>query len=147
MPVMTKSPTVLGRTTGPTFVVGQRTVMLGQGLYYLVTGLWPLVSMSTFLAVTGQKTDLWLVQTVGALIAVMGAVLLLAARRPHAPTEVVALAVGAALALTAVDVIFVVQGRIAPVYLLDAAAELALVAGWILALRTSPTPALDRLPH
>jgi hypothetical protein len=35
--------------------------------------------MPSFLAVTGPKTDLWFVQTVGALIAVVGAALLLAA--------------------------------------------------------------------
>jgi hypothetical protein len=133
-------PLVQSRTAGPTFVVGQRTVMIGQGAYYLVAGLWPLVGLDTFLAVTGPKTDLWLVQTVGALVAVMGAVLLLAARHTHAPAEVVTLAVGAALALTAVDVIFVAKGRIGGVYLLDVAAELTLVAGWVLALRTRPAP-------
>src|SRR5438270_11614006 len=41
---------------------------LVQGVYYLLTGVWPLVSIDTFQMVTGPKTDLWLVQTVGALI-------------------------------------------------------------------------------
>jgi hypothetical protein len=35
-----------------------------------MTGLWPLVSIGTFQQVTGPKTDLWLVKTVGVLIAV-----------------------------------------------------------------------------
>lgn len=52
----------------------------GQGLYFLVTGIWPLVHIKSFQWVTGPKVDLWLVKTVGVLIAVMGAVLTLAGR-------------------------------------------------------------------
>ncbi len=41
------------------------TVSEGQGLYYTVSGLWPLISLRTFTLVTGPKVDLWLVKTVG----------------------------------------------------------------------------------
>jgi hypothetical protein len=104
-----------------------------QGFYYLATGVWPLVHIESFLAVTGPKTDLWLVYTVGALVGVVGAVLLLAARSGRATPEVAALAVGSALALTAIDVIFVARGVIDPIYLADAAAEVLLVVGWVVA--------------
>ena len=33
-----------------------------QGLYFFFTSVWPIVHMSSFLAVTGPKHDLWLVQ-------------------------------------------------------------------------------------
>jgi hypothetical protein len=62
-------------------------VLFIQGVYYLVTGVWPLVSMDTFLRVTGPKTDLWLVNTVGALIAVIALALLVAAWRRRATAE------------------------------------------------------------
>lgn len=39
-------------------------------------------------------------------------------------------AAGSAAALAIVDVTYVVRGRISRIYLLDAAAELALVVGW-----------------
>jgi uncharacterized membrane protein len=104
-----------------------------QGLYFVVTGIWPLVSLGTFEAVTGPKTDDWLVQTVGALIAVLGATFLLAAVRRRCPPEVVFLAAGSALALAAVDVIFVSQRVIPPIYLADAGAEIVLVTVWGLA--------------
>ncbi|WP_394673772.1 hypothetical protein [uncultured Chryseobacterium sp.] len=39
-----------------------------QAVYYFVTGLWPLVHLKSFFEVTGPKTDVWLVQMVGALI-------------------------------------------------------------------------------
>ncbi len=109
-------------------------VLWVQGLYYLATGVWPLVSMDTFLMVTGPKTDLWLVDTVAVLVGVIGLVLLLAAARRHATAEVALLAIGSALALTGVDVIFTSLGVIPRVYLLDAAAEVVLIAWWLLAL-------------
>ena len=53
-----------------------------QGVFYLATGIWPLLDIVRFQLVTGPKTDLWLVRTVGVLVTVVGAVLLLAGRRP-----------------------------------------------------------------
>jgi hypothetical protein len=106
-----------------------------QGGFYAATGLWALVDLDSFMAVTGPKTDRWLVKTVGVLVTVIGAVLLLAWRRGGVPLEVVALAVGSALSLAAIDVIYVSNGTILPVYLLDAAAEAALALAWIPATR------------
>ncbi len=102
----------------------------GQGLFYVATGVWPLVHIESFVAVTGPKTDLWLVYTVGVLVAVVGAVLLLAARSGRVTPEVVLLAAGAALALAGIDVVFVLRDVIPPVYLADAAVEGLLVLGW-----------------
>jgi len=119
-------------------------VAAGQGLFYLVTGVWPLVDVDSFQAVTGPKADLWLVYTVGVLIAVVGCVLLSAAYSGRVTTEVSLLAVGCALALTGIDVVFVLRGVISQVYLLDAAAELALVATWGLCYLLAGPPASDR---
>jgi len=104
---------------------------LVQGVYFLLTGLWPLIHIESFLAVTGPKTDLCLVETVGALVLVIGFVLCLAGYRRQRTPEVLVLALGSALALAAVDCIFVIQGRISPIYLLDAAVELVIVALWV----------------
>ena len=103
-------------------------------MYYLTTGIWPLASRRAFETITGPKRDFWLVQTVGALVGVIGASLALAARNSRAVEEasIKTLAIGSALSLAAVDVLFVARGRISPIYLLDAAAELALASGWIL---------------
>jgi hypothetical protein len=101
-----------------------------QGLYFFVTGVWPLVSMRTFEAVTGPKVDRWLVKTVGVLVAVIGASLMLADRRPAAATT--ALAVGSAAGLGAVDVVYATKGRISRVYLLDAVLEALIIAAWAL---------------
>lgn len=129
------------RTRGlvPTTFSPSTYVLVVQGIFYFLTGVWPLLSMDTFLRVTGPKTDLWLVQTVGVLIAVMGMVMLAGAARRRAAPEVVVLAVGAALALIGVDVVFVTRGIIPRIYLLDAAVEAALVLGWVVALIVEAT--------
>jgi hypothetical protein len=99
-----------------------------QGLYYLATGLWPIVHIQSFLSVTGPKIDLWLVKTVGVLVAVIGTVLLSASHSRHITDEIILLAAGSALGLAIIDVVY--GRRISPVYLADAAAELCLVALW-----------------
>lgn len=108
-------------------------LLWGQGAVYVLTGVWPLLSMRTFLAVTGPKTDLWLVKTVGALVAVVGAALLLAAYRHEYVPAIGLLAAGAAASLAAVDVVYVAQRRIGRVYLLDAPGEALLVVLWLVA--------------
>jgi hypothetical protein len=98
-----------------------------QAIFYIVTGVWPFVSIRSFEAVTGPKVDRWLVKTV----AVIGAALALASRRRQLAPEIVVVAAGSAAALAAIDTIYVARRRISPVYLLDAIAESALVAGWV----------------
>jgi len=106
-----------------------------QGLYFAITGLWPIVHLNSFMAVTGPKTDTWLVQTVGIVLAVIGVSLCAAGRqasinsRDIIPSAV--LAIGSALALATVDIVFVSRGTISGIYLMDAVAEIALILAWI----------------
>lgn len=111
-----------------------------QGAFYLGTGVWPLVHVDSFQAVTGPKADLWQVYTVGALVAVVGLVLLSAARAGRPTPEVALLAAGTALALAAIDVVFVTRGVIDRVYLLDAVVEVGLAVGWACVARPAPRP-------
>ncbi len=99
-----------------------------QGGYYVLTGLWSLLSIGTFQRVTGPKTDTWLVKTVGSLVLVAGLVMAATGLRRRRAPEVEALAAGLAFALMVVDWVYVAQGRIARVYLLDYLAESALLA-------------------
>lgn len=115
------------RTTSPSLF---SYVTFGQGAYYLLTGLWPLVSMDTFQKVTGPKRDQWLVKTVGLLVAVIGAVLAMAGFRQQTTREIPMLGVGSAAALSGIDLVYVSKRRISRWYLVDAIAELALVVLW-----------------
>ena len=102
-----------------------------QGIYFLITGIWPLLHIDSFQKITGPKTDLWLVKTVGALVTVVGAVLSLAAWQERISPLMHLLAIGNAVALGAIDVIYVARRRIRPVYLLDALLEAAFIAAWL----------------
>lgn len=101
-----------------------------QGAFYLASGVWPIVHLASFEAVTGPKVDGWLVKTTGAVIAVAGASMLTAGRSRRVMPEAKLLAAGSAAALAAADLVYVAKRRISPVYLLDAAVELALLAAW-----------------
>lgn len=103
---------------------------IGQGLYYLITGVWPLASIGTFQLVTGPKIDHWLVKTVGVLVSVIGGVLIMAGLRRRVTPEVKLLAVGSAAGFTAIDTVYVARRRISPIYLADALAELCLILLW-----------------
>jgi hypothetical protein len=41
---------------------------LQQGVYFFVTDIWPIISIDTFQRVTGPKTELCLVKTVGIIL-------------------------------------------------------------------------------
>lgn len=106
-----------------------RLVRLGGAVYYVVTGIWPLLHMPSFELVTGRKRDRWLVQTVGALVAVIGAAQLSALRR-RPPPELRGLSAGVALALATVELFHWRRGTISLAYALDALGELLLAAAW-----------------
>jgi hypothetical protein len=109
-----------------------RRILAFQSTYYVLTGLWPVAHYRSFEAVTGPKTDDWLVHTVGLLAFVIGATLGVAVARNHirAP-DIIVLAVGAALAFAGIDLWYGLPGQIAPIYLADAAVELGLVAALV----------------
>jgi hypothetical protein len=108
---------------------------LAQGLYYLITGVWPLVDSRSFQAVTGPKKDLWLVKTVGVLVAVIGGTLALGGARRRPSPEMEALGAGSAAGLAGVDTVYATKGRISKIYLLDAVVEMLLFVSWIAGAR------------
>jgi hypothetical protein len=113
-----------------------------QGIYYVTSGLWPILHMRSFEQVTGQKRDKWLVKTVGALITAIGSTLLFSAAREPESETARNLGISAALALIGIDSIYSIRGTIPKIYLMDAAVEAALVAG-LLAGRPEPVTRRD----
>jgi hypothetical protein len=112
-----------------------RRVLLTQGGYYVATGILPFVSRRLFAALTGPKREWWLVHTVGGVVTVLGAAITAAALRREPPVEIVVAAAGTAATLAAIDTVYVATGRIAPSYLVDAGAEVGLIAALAVAAR------------
>lgn len=112
-----------------------QTVLLIQGLYYFVTAAWPLVHVRSFEAVTGPKLEHWLLNTVAMMILCSSFVFISAGLSPFRPgKETLILAFSNALGLVAIDIIYSLKNVIRKVYLLDAAAEGALIVLLVLSL-------------
>ena len=112
-----------------------------QGLYFLVTGVWPLVSVESFQRVTGPKSDHliadaptqadhWMLNTISGLIIAISLVLLTAAWRRRLSLEVGLLGALSAAALATIDIVYVGRGTIQPIYLADAVVEAGIIAAW-----------------
>jgi hypothetical protein len=113
-------------------------VLIVQGFYYLLSGLWPVFHITSFMEVTGPKTDLWLVRSFGLVVATIGLALLAAARKRRSAAEAAFLAVTAAIVLAGIDVVFVLGGAIPPIYLADAVVEAVFILWWSWVLSSRP---------
>ena len=122
-----------GQTTnifGWTFAFFTSYPPLAQGLYCLAIGFWPLFGLGSYLSLTGQPGEVWVVQAFGVLLVVIGGTLCLAAYRSQGTPEVLFLAFGCAVGLTAIDIHLVYRG-LSAFYIFDAVLQVALVAFWV----------------
>jgi hypothetical protein len=102
-----------------------------HGSFNIASGLWPLIHMRSFEAVTGTKTDKWLVRTVAGLLITVGAEQL---RHPVTGQSAAVsrrLGIGAAATAAAIDVFYACTGRISKIYLLDAVIEVWWIRRWL----------------
>ena len=112
----------------------QSPVALVQGIYFFVFGIWPILHMGSFLKVTGPKTDLWLVKTVGLILAVIGVALIFAQVNAEINISLIILAIGSALSLAVIEFVYVAKRVISPIYLGDAFLELILIGWWVVSI-------------
>lgn len=99
-----------------------RTILLIQSVYFLITALWPLVHIKSFMLITGYKKEQWLVKTVAVLILSIG-VAMLAAVMMGISMPILILAACSCLSLLVIDIYYVSKAVIRSVYLLDALVE------------------------
>ncbi|KAA3438447.1 hypothetical protein [Rufibacter hautae] len=109
----------------------RKPLLIIQAIYYALTGIWPLVHMPSFLAVTGPKKEVWLVVTVGILVLAIGAALFTAAFQRQEERSAGVLGFFSAVGLGAVDVRYATHEVIRDVYLLDAVGEFMLALAWV----------------
>jgi hypothetical protein len=109
---------------------GPETAARVHGSFFIAGGLWPVLHIRSFEAITGPKFDRWLVKTVGLLLSVIGVGLLRAAKEGRVTSELRFIGSGASIALTAIDVVYVSRRRISPIYLLDGVAHMTAVLAW-----------------
>jgi len=106
-----------------------------HGLFNLAFGIWPLLHYRSFEAVTGPKSEPWLVKTVGALMTAIGYTQVRAGATQAGLDAAGRLGVTTSAAFGAIDVIYGARGRISRIYLVDAVAEAAWALAWLRAHR------------
>lgn len=98
---------------------------LVQGIYFVVTGIWPLLNMASFITATGPKQDTWLVEMVGLLSTSIGLTYIVASlRRRELP---VLLGYLVSFSFLVMDLIYVMSGEIDQIYLVDAGIQTAFI--------------------
>lgn len=91
-----------------------------QGIYTLLTALWGILDIDSFMAVTGPKTDTWLVKTVSVVLAAIGITMTV-----HASVKVgnmlpaTVLGLATSLGLAIIDFYSSGNGTISMVYAID----------------------------
>jgi hypothetical protein len=101
-----------------------------QSLYYLITAVWPLVDIKSFMLITGCKHDVWLVKTVGALLIPVSLTMFshLFFKVDHRPVFV--LCVTAAIAFASIDFYYSLTDVISNIYMVDGVIQICLIVAW-----------------
>ena len=86
-------------------------LLLFQGLYYVLTGLWALFALEHFMAFTRHRGDAFDMTSIAALAVALGAVFIAASRRPESHPLVIWLLFGSAVAVVAPEILFLSEIR------------------------------------
>jgi hypothetical protein len=101
-----------------------------QSIYTLITAIWPLVHIKSFMEVTGYKTDVWLVKTVGALLIPVALCLgmHLFIKTDHRPA--ILLGSLTAVAFICIDFYYALNDVISDIYLADGVLQIIFLLAW-----------------
>ncbi len=102
-----------------------------QGIYSLITALWGLIDIDSFMAVTGHKADIWLVKTVSVILVAVSLSLIINIFYPAHPLPIITLGALNSLGLAFIDFYYALNNTIFKVYMLDGVAELIFFITWI----------------
>ena len=96
--------------------------LLVQGMYVLLTAVWALVDIQSFMVITGPKTDVWLVRTVAVLLICISLFFLMSSKKSEEP-RVTLTALVFSFGLAYIDFYYTLNNTIRWVYALDGIVE------------------------
>jgi hypothetical protein len=117
------------------------TVVVAQAAYIFITGIWPLIDINSFMAVTGKKTDIWLVKTVGALLLPVASCLGMYRYFHSDKRPAIVLGGAIAIAFISIDFYYALTDVISDIYLVDGAVEIGFLLVWIIVAINVKRPA------
>jgi hypothetical protein len=112
-------------------------LLLVQLTYYGITAVWPLVHIRSFMAVTGPKTDRWLVKTVAVVLLAITLSLLSGYYEGLNLFPTVVLALSSAAGLAAIDFWYGLRGVISRVYVIDGVLQVFFSIAWFVVIARS----------
>lgn len=105
-------------------------LLWSQSVYTFITAVWPIVHVKSFMDVSGYKTDVWLVKTVGVLLTAISVALLVSIpNKSNFPIAVLALFTAAGMAY--VDFFYALNNTIPNIYMADGAIEILFAFVWL----------------
>ena len=107
-------------------------LILLQAGYTGLTALWALVDIESFMQVTGPKTDVWLVKTVGLLLAGVSVCLVVYFFMKADQSVIGTLAAVCSICLAGIDFYYAGKKVISPVYLIDGIIQVIFFIAWII---------------
>ena len=108
-----------------------KLLVIAHATYIMITAIWPIIDIQSFMLVTGPKTDIWLVKTVGALLIPVALCMYSYLPARQVETPAITLAIGIAVAFICIDVYYSTSDVISDIYLLDALVEFLFLVGWV----------------
>jgi len=108
-----------------------KPLLIFQGFYTLLTAVWALADIDSFMAVTGPKTDIWLVKTVSVLLIPIAASLILPAFFTSTFWQPLLVGSLSAIGLAIVDFYYSLNDTISDIYSWDGILQCVFAGWWI----------------
>jgi hypothetical protein len=102
-----------------------------QGSYILLTALWALIDIESFMVVSGPKTDTWLVKTVAILLLPISVCFFSNIFLKVHPLPVMLVAITTSAGLAFIDFYYTANHTIKWVYAIDGILQIIFLMGWI----------------
>lgn len=108
-----------------------KAIIWVQGIYTLITAVWPIIHVDSFMEVTGPKTDVWLVKTVGALLIPLAACLMsyLFIETDRRPAFI--LGTLSCVAFISIDFYYALKDIIPNIYMADGVLQILFLSTWL----------------
>lgn len=123
-----------------------KVTLLVQAIYSLITAVWGIVDIDSFMKVTGEKADIWLVKTVSVLLLAISLTLLIHLWLKGKPITAIVLALLTAAGLAAIDFYYTAKNEFKSVYAIDGIAETIFCISWIYLLSRYLTGTIKKKP-
>ena len=121
-----------GKWTVPMTKTFYKVLSKVQGIYTLVTAVWPIADIDSFMEVTGPKTDVWLVKTVAAILIPVGLCFIFAYKLKRDFWLIFLLGITTTSALATIDFYYTAVGTISRVYALDGILQVIFLVCWVI---------------